>query len=156
MMKIPLNTLSPSINSIYSSKTKTPFYVLVYIHTILLIDRQDKIMRIENVNEDQLENLLKSNDKVVVKFYADWCGVCKAFSPEFERMSSEDQFSDLKIVEINAPENPKARLLAGVYSLPFFATFYKNELLGKCPSADRKMVKELLENIAQPNLTHIS
>lgn len=110
-------------------------------------------MTIENVNENQLELLVQNEEKVVVKFFADWCGVCKAFAPEFERMVQDASYEDFKVVEINAPENPKARLMAGVYSLPFFASFYKGELIGKCPSADKAQVKELLNNLIQPEAT---
>ncbi|WKK80529.2 thioredoxin family protein [Marivirga arenosa] len=101
---------------------------------------------IEQVTDDNLEQELKSNERVVVKFYADWCGVCKAFNPQFERMVA-DSPSNIKFLEINAPDNPKARLSAGVYSLPFFASYENGELKDKISSADKSKVQDLIDNL---------
>lgn len=101
---------------------------------------------IEKVTDINLEEKLKKHDKVVIKFYADWCGVCKAFEPQFRKLAEETN-DDIKFLEINAPDNPKARLSAGVYSLPFFATYENGELQEKISSADRKAVQELIDNI---------
>ncbi|WP_375577625.1 thioredoxin family protein [Marivirga tractuosa] len=101
---------------------------------------------IEKVTDLNLEDHLKKNEKVIIKFYADWCGVCKAFEPQFKKMA-EDANTDVKFLEINAPDNPKARLSAGVYSLPFFASYENGELKEKISSADRKAVQTLIDNI---------
>ncbi|HET8860536.1 thioredoxin family protein [Marivirga sp.] len=101
---------------------------------------------IEKVTDISLEDKLKSNERVVVKFYADWCGVCKAFDPEFQKMA-EEAAENVKFLEINAPDNPKARMSAGVYSLPFFASYENGQLKEKISSADRKEVQELIDNI---------
>jgi thioredoxin 1 len=101
---------------------------------------------IEKVTDINLDEKLKKHDKVVIKFYADWCGVCKAFEPQFKKMA-EDTSDEVKFLEINAPDNPKARLSAGVYSLPFFATYENGELKEKISSADRKAVQSLINNI---------
>lgn len=101
---------------------------------------------IEKANDINLDNFLNNNEKVIVKFYADWCGVCKAFEPQFKRMA-EDSKDDVKFLEINAPDNPKARLSAGVYSLPFFASYENGELKEKISTADRKAVQALIDNI---------
>jgi thioredoxin 1 len=104
---------------------------------------------IRQLNDENLRTYLNHHERVVVKFYADWCGICKAFAPEFEKMVQEEKYRNLKVVEINAPENPKARLMAGVYSLPFFASFYKGELLDKCPSAQKDKVAELMNQLLE-------
>jgi len=101
---------------------------------------------IEKATDISLEKQLKNNEKVVVKFYADWCGVCKAFEPQFKRMTEETDGS-IKFLEINAPDNPKARLSAGVYSLPFFASYENGKLKEKLSSADRKAVQQLIDGI---------
>ncbi|WKV11561.1 thioredoxin family protein [Marivirga harenae] len=101
---------------------------------------------IEKVTDINLEEMLKKHDKVVIKFYADWCGVCKAFAPQFRKMA-EDANDGIKFLEVNAPDNPKSRLSAGVYSLPFFATYENGELKEKISSSDRNAVQALINNI---------
>ncbi|SMG12418.1 Thiol-disulfide isomerase or thioredoxin [Marivirga sericea] len=103
---------------------------------------------IEKVTDINLDEYLKGNEKVIVKFYADWCGVCKAFEPQFKKMA-EGADETVKFLEINAPDNPKARLSAGVYSLPFFASYEKGELKEKISSADRNAVQALIDNIQE-------
>jgi len=112
---------------------------LVYLHV-------NKILKemIEKVTDINLEEQLNKNEKVVVKFFADWCGVCKAFEPQFKKMAEETDES-IKFLEINAPDNPKARLSAGVYSLPFFASYENGELKEKISTADRKAVQQLID-----------
>jgi thiol-disulfide isomerase/thioredoxin len=101
---------------------------------------------IEKANDISFEALLNEHDRIVVKFYADWCGVCKAFEPQFTKMAQESS-KDVKFIEINAPDNPKSRISAGVYSLPFFASYEKGKLKDKISSADRKAVQELIDNV---------
>jgi len=101
---------------------------------------------IEKVTDINLESYLNKNEKVIVKFYADWCGVCKAFEPQFKRMAQKSG-EHITFLEINAPDNPKSRLSAGVYSLPFFASYENGKLKEKISSADPKAVQELIDNI---------
>jgi thiol-disulfide isomerase/thioredoxin len=101
---------------------------------------------IEKVTDITLEKFLNGNEKVIVKFYADWCGVCKAFEPQFKKMEEEAD-ENVKFLEINAPDNPKARLSAGVYSLPFFASYENGKLKEKISSANRNAVQSLIDNI---------
>jgi thiol-disulfide isomerase/thioredoxin len=94
-----------------------------------------------------LDETLANKSKVVINFYADWCGVCKAFSPEFERIIKSEESSDISFFQINAPDNPKSRLLAGVYSLPFFVSFEKGKLLNKVASADKKKIRKMISDL---------
>lgn len=101
---------------------------------------------IQQANDNNFEQQINSNEKVIIKFYADWCGVCKAFSPQFKRMTEEAP-SDVTFLEINAPDNPKARLAAGVYSLPFFASYENGQLKDKISSADKSKVQALIDDL---------
>ncbi|HHG83596.1 MAG TPA: thioredoxin [Bacteroidetes bacterium] len=93
------------------------------------------------------EATLADNAKVVVKYYADWCGQCRLFAPKFRRMSDDDRFSDVIFVDINAEENPNARKLAGVSNLPFFATFKDGKLVEGDFTAKKEGVEKMIENI---------
>jgi len=108
---------------------------------------------IEKVTDNNFEEHLNTNDKVVVKFFADWCGVCKAFEPQFKKMAEEADES-VTFLEINAPDNPKARLSAGVYSLPFFASYENGQLKEKISTSDRKAVQQLIDGFKEKEVSN--
>ena len=63
-------------------------------------------------NETFEEEVLKSNQKVVIDFYADWCGPCKMLSPVVDKLAEEH--SEFKVVKVNVDEEPD---LAGNYQI---------------------------------------
>lgn len=101
---------------------------------------------IECLDKD-FSDSLSANDKVVVKYFANWCGSCKLFSPKYKRLSNDDRFSDVVFLDVNAEDNPVARKLGGVDNLPFFAVFKNGELVeGVATSKEDKLV-EMLNSI---------
>ena len=104
-------------------------------------------MAVELKTDEDFRQALNDNDKVVVKYYADWCGSCRLFSPKFKRLSENDDFVDVKFLDVNAEKSPEARKLAGVTNLPFFATFKKGELLSGIPTSKEEAVVEMINDL---------
>jgi thiol-disulfide isomerase/thioredoxin len=104
-------------------------------------------MSVEVLNDQNFSSHLESNERVVVKYFANWCGSCKLFAPKFRRLSDSEDYSDVSFVDINAEENPEARKLAGVSNLPFFAVFKNGELLEGVATSNEAKVKELIEKL---------
>ena len=96
---------------------------------------------LECVDQD-FNDTLSSNDKVVVKYFANWCGSCKLFSPKYKRLSNDERFSGITFLDVNAEDNPVARRLGGVDNLPFFAVFKNGKLVeGVATSKEDKLVE---------------
>lgn len=87
------------------------------------------------------------NKKVVVKYFADWCGNCKLFAPKFRRMSESPDFEGVVFIDINAEENPEARKVANVDNLPFFATFNNGQLVSGTATSKEEVVAEMIKNL---------
>jgi thiol-disulfide isomerase/thioredoxin len=87
---------------------------------------------------------LQANEKVIVKYFADWCGSCKLFAPKFKRLSNDERFAGSAFLEVNAEMSPEARKLAGVDNLPFFATFKNGQLIAAQSTSKEENVVELL------------
>jgi len=101
-----------------------------------------------NVSTDQdFKTNLESNDKVVVKYFANWCGSCKLFAPKYRRLSDDDRFDGITFLDVNAEENPEARKMAGVSNLPFFAVFQNGKLVDGAATNKEDKVVELLEKL---------
>lgn len=105
-------------------------------------------MAIQTTTDADFSAILENNPKVVVKYYADWCGACKLFAPKFRRLSEDERFSDVVFLDVNAEENEKARQLAGVNNLPFMATFKDGKLLEGRPTSKEEKVVEMIQALS--------
>ena len=71
-------------------------------------------------------DVLGSDLPVVVDFWAEWCGPCKAIGPSLEEIS--DEMGDkVKIAKINIDENPDIAAQYGVRSIPTLVMFKGGE-----------------------------
>jgi thioredoxin 1 len=104
-------------------------------------------MSVQNMNDAEFLSALQSNDRIIVKYYADWCGSCKLFAPKFRRMSNEESYQGITFVEINSEHNPQARLLANVDNLPYFATFLNGTLVEGGATAKEERVVAMLAGL---------
>lgn len=106
-------------------------------------------MALTQATDNNFNELINQHGKVVVKYYADWCGSCKLFAPKFRRLSDDSRFEDVAFVDINAEKNPVARKTAGVNNLPYFAVFRDGELVKGEATSKEENVVALIENLQQ-------
>jgi thioredoxin 1 len=75
-------------------------------------------MLIHYNEENNFKELI--NKKVLVDFYANWCGPCKMLSPVLEQLSSE---IDIDIVKIDVDNNSDLAKEYGIMSIPCLILF---------------------------------
>jgi thioredoxin 1 len=102
---------------------------------------------VTTVNDQNFKETLEQNEKVVIKYYADWCGSCKLFSPKFKRLSDDERFNGITFVNVNAEENEEARKFAGLDNLPFFATVKNGQLVEASATSKEEYVVGMLERL---------
>jgi thiol-disulfide isomerase/thioredoxin len=108
---------------------------------------EKKIMAVQVSTDSDFSNLIASNQKVIVKYYADWCGSCKLFAPKFRRMSEDAANEGILFLDVNAEQNPEARKMAGVNNLPFIATYKAGSLSEGFATGKEEKVLEMLGNL---------
>ena len=81
-------------------------------------------MNVIEIEEDKFEKeVLKSEKKVLVDFYANWCGPCKMLRPVLDSIvKSRD---DVKIVSIDVDKADNLAMSYGVSSIPCVIKFEK-------------------------------
>ncbi len=104
-------------------------------------------MAVEQITDNEFQSSLKNNQKVVVKYYADWCGSCRLFAPKYKRISNDEKYEGVAFLDVNAEKNPEARKAAGVTSLPYFAIFENGELKEGVATNKEEAFVELLEKL---------
>lgn len=104
-------------------------------------------MPVTKATDADFQQLLQDNEKVVVKYYADWCGNCRLFSPKFKRLSEAEQNQDITFLDVNAETSPEARKLASVTNLPFFAVFRNGELVETVAASKEEAVASLISRL---------
>src|SRR5689334_11427854 len=104
-------------------------------------------MPVTKATDVDFRQLLDQHEKVVVKYYADWCGNCRLFSPKFKRLSEADQNQEVAFLDVNAETSPEARKLANVTTLPYFAVFRNGELVETLSASKEEAVAELISKL---------
>ncbi|MGA2062769.1 MAG: thioredoxin [Thermoguttaceae bacterium] len=99
---------------------------------------------IEHINESNFnEKVLRSSVPVLVDFYAEWCGPCKALAPVLEEMAQETH--NAKIVKVNVDENYELASRYDITSIPSLLVFKNSSLAERHVGlANKAALKSLL------------
>ncbi len=76
-----------------------------------------KELNSENFNSEVIDN----DEKVLVDFYADWCGPCKMIAPILEEIAREH--NEIKIGKVNVDDYPELAIKYRVASVPTLILF---------------------------------
>ncbi len=73
------------------------------------------------------KELIESEKPVLIDFFADWCGPCKALAPIIRQLKSE-MGDQVRIVKIDVDRNPAIAQQLQVQSIPTLMIFQHGEL----------------------------
>ena len=95
----------------------------------------------DTVTEQDFEQqVLQSDQLVLVDFWAEWCGPCHAIAPVLDQIAEER--GELKVVKLNIDEQPAIAQRYGVMSIPTLILFKDGEPAAAAVGA---MPKSMLE-----------
>lgn len=97
------------------------------------------------LTEDNLQELVANNEKVVVQFGASWCGNCRIMKPKFKKLATENE--NVPFYYIDAEKFTESRKLANVSNLPTFATFVNGKLVGETQTNKAEILTDLVKEI---------
>ena len=102
------------------------------------------------VTTDTFETeVLQSETPVVVDFWAEWCGPCRAVAPVLDQIAAERE--DLRIVKVNIDEEPALAERYGILSIPTIVLFKDGEPQAAAVGAQpKRMLEQSLGLVAEP------
>lgn len=103
--------------------------------------------QVTHLNETTFHEVIGASDvPVVVDFWAEWCGPCKAIAPILDEISTE-QSGKIQVAKVNVDENPGLARTFDVMSIPTLIVFKDGEAQRKVVGAMGKT--QLLEALGE-------
>ena len=90
-----------------------------------------------NINNNNfLSEVMNSEKKVLLDFWAPWCGPCRMVVPMVEEIAKERP--DIKVTKINVDENPELATRFGIMSIPTLVVMENGKIVNQATGARPK------------------
>lgn len=93
-------------------------------------------MSVLKINKDNFESVKNSEKKVLLDFYADWCGPCRMVSPIVDEIAEENP--QYLVGKINVDEEPELAQAFGVATIPTLVVMNDGKIVSKSSGARPK------------------
>ncbi len=85
------------------------------------------------LTKENFEEVITSNDTVVVDYWADWCGPCKSFGPVFEKVSED--FPGAVFAKVDTQNEQEIAAYFQIRSIPTLMIFREKVVVFSQPGA---------------------
>ena len=95
-------------------------------------------------SENFKSEVLESSQKVLIDFYADWCGTCKMMGPVVEEIAEEH--SDVKVVKIDVDNAEDIAIKYQIMSIPTLVVVKDGQEVNRSIGLiSKEKIEELIE-----------
>ena len=100
-----------------------------------MLNINDRVYQVSTVDltSENFDQIIQSNDFVIVDFWAEWCGPCKSFGPVFEQAS--ENHNDIVFAKVNTENQMELASHFQIRSIPVLMVFRDQIVIGKVEGA---------------------
>ena len=99
-----------------------------------------------DLTKDTFEETVLGNDIVLVDFWAEWCGPCRAFAPTYDQASEEHD--DVVFAKVDTEAEQELASYFQIRSIPTLMAFRENVLVFSQPGAlPPEALTQLVESV---------
>ena len=111
-------------------------------------------MAVVEMTKENFDETIRNNAVVVLDFWAEWCGPCKAFAPVFEKASTDND--DIVFAKINTEEQPELAQQFGISAIPTLVVFKEQIGIFQQPGAlPPAAFTELIEKVREVDMDDV-
>ena len=100
-------------------------------------------MAVVKITKDNFDLVKNSDKKVLIDFYADWCGPCRMVSPIVDQIADENP--QYLVAKVNVDESPELASAFGVESIPTLVVMKDGKIINQSMGAKPKpMILQML------------
>ncbi|MBR5779342.1 MAG: thioredoxin [Clostridia bacterium] len=93
-------------------------------------------MSVLKLNKSNFDEVKKSEKKVLIDFYADWCGPCRMVSPIVDQIAEE--YGEYLVAKVNVDEEGELAAEFGVSSIPMLVVMQNGAIVAQSVGARPK------------------
>jgi len=111
-------------------------------------------MATQDLTEEVFAETIENNELVILDFWAEWCGPCKAYGPVYERVSEE--FPDVVFGKIDTEDQQGLAGMFGIRSIPTTIAFKEGIGVFMQPGAlPEDALRDLVAKLQELNMDEV-
>ena len=98
------------------------------------------------ITTEELKQKIENGEKLVVDFWAPWCGPCRTLVPRLEELSSN--YDNVEFVKVNVDENRDYAMAMGIRNVPTIIIFNGTQEIQRLTGVQMdKIYTDILDNL---------
>lgn len=99
------------------------------------------------ITATELQEKINNGEKIMVDFWASWCGPCRMLKPIFEKVSSENT-TEVQMYTMDVDDNRDMAVSLGIRSVPTIKVFNNGEVVDtKVGLVQEEVIKQMTKQL---------